>query len=1115
MKKIIILLGILLITGVAEAITIDGETNLELYCYNATSGALLGDTATLTCKNKTLTTEINALSLTNIGAGKFNCTFNLAAGTYSCVMDCVADALNTSFYIYSRSVPLITSELTSIETAISQNTTALATAITQNTSALATQVNLTDGVVALTSATETQIDAIETDTSAQDTASELRTLLTGGDWVISTQTNLTDGIIVLTTATENQIDAIETDTAAQDTASELKTLLTGGDYSVATQDNISTGLCQQNNLTDGIVVLTSATETQINEIETDTAAMDTASELRTLLTGGNWVISTQTNLTAGIIVLTSATETQIDNTEADTNEIQLNQTRLVTADISTLQTEADASTRYTNLLGNQTTIVEKLNNIIGYVNDVTGGGIQTIYDWLVVDANIVQDAEITGLATTAILNQNITAVIDRGDSVWDTATGFQTESDASTRYGVIVANATDIVEHGDLYWNSSTVSDFMTQDNYTDLRTHGDSGWATATGYETETDAGGRYDNLSANITDIVEHGDASWTGGATCPTNESIYEYFITGSNEDEFKADVSSLATTSNLNQNISGVITHGDLYWNSSTVSDFMTQNNYTDLKTHGDAGWITATGFETEVDAGGRYGNLSANMTDMVEHGDSDWDTATGFETETSASTRYDNLKANITDVVEHGDSGWITATGFASLTNATTILDAINALTDVSASQVWSYATRVLTNISVIAPDIYGHFIEGSNEDEFKADVSNLATTTNLNQNISGVIEHGDNYWNSSTVSIAGLATQVNLTDGVVVLTSATETQIDDIDTNVGYVLSNQSTLHSEINGVTDEVWDELLTGATHNIATSAGRRLRQIAGFAIRTETAQDGTINTIELDASASSTDGIYNRDLIVLTEGTGEGQTRIITEYNGTTKNVTINRDWKITPDATSVFQILANDVEGHPNHGYAQAGGVSNITLEGAASSTDDIYNGDLLYISTGTGSQQARLITDYNGSSKVATISPAWLTQPDSTSLYHIDYGVRVEVDTTNDKTGYALSSAGINSIWNKDISGWSVSGYAGTYLKTIYDNQTSFATATGFQTETNANTRFDALTANMTDIVEHGDTNWNSSDISGVWDETLASNKTANATISFLYDDLVYGGGLGW
>ena len=269
-----------------------------------------------------------------------------------------------------------------------------------------------------------------------------------------------------------------------------------------------------------------------------------------------------------------------------------------------------------------------------------------------------------------------------------------------------------------------------------------------------------------------------------------------------------------------------------------------------------------------------------------------------------------------------------------------------------------------------------------------------------------------------------ISTQSNLTAGIIVLTSATENQIDYI-TNGSLV---------------DDFWDETLTGATHNIATSAGRRLREIAGFAIHTETAQGGTSDTITLDAGASSVDEIYNRDFCVIVEGAGAGQTRIIVEYNGTSKVATVDRIWKVNPNATSVFQILANDVEGHPSHGYAQAGAASTITLESGASSDDDVYIGDLVYISTGAGATQSRLITDYNGTTKVATVSPVWSTQPNSTSVYHIDYGSRVIVDTTNDKTGYSLTSATELQIDNIEND-----------TNEIQGNQSNFITAIGFST----------------------------------------------------------------
>jgi len=66
-------------------------------------------------------------------------------------------------------------------------------------------------------------------------------------------------------------------------------------------------------------------------------------------------------------------------------------------------------------------------------------------------------------------------------------------------------------------------------------------------------------------------------------------------------------------------------------------------------------------------------------------------------------------------------------------------------------------------------------------------------------------------------------------------------------------------------------------------------------------------------------------------------------------------------------------------------AQAATSTSITLDAAASSVDDFYKGALIVTkqSGATGSGQARLITAYNGTTKVATITPAWVTTPAST------------------------------------------------------------------------------------------------------------------------------------
>jgi len=71
-----------------------------------------------------------------------------------------------------------------------------------------------------------------------------------------------------------------------------------------------------------------------------------------------------------------------------------------------------------------------------------------------------------------------------------------------------------------------------------------------------------------------------------------------------------------------------------------------------------------------------------------------------------------------------------------------------------------------------------------------------------------------------------------------------------------------------------------------------------------------------------------------------------------------------------------------------GTAQAGSSSTITLTSSASIIDDRYNNFTITITGGTGAGQSKLITDYAGSTKVATISGIWTTNPDNTSVYSI-------------------------------------------------------------------------------------------------------------------------------
>lgn len=70
-------------------------------------------------------------------------------------------------------------------------------------------------------------------------------------------------------------------------------------------------------------------------------------------------------------------------------------------------------------------------------------------------------------------------------------------------------------------------------------------------------------------------------------------------------------------------------------------------------------------------------------------------------------------------------------------------------------------------------------------------------------------------------------------------------------------------------------------------------------------------------------------------------------------------------------------------------AQAGAAGTITLDASAVATDDYYNGCLIEIVGGTGVGQSRIISDYVGSTKVASVGSNWVTNPDNTSVFRID------------------------------------------------------------------------------------------------------------------------------
>lgn len=148
--------------------------------------------------------------------------------------------------------------------------------------------------------------------------------------------------------------------------------------------------------------------------------------------------------------------------------------------------------------------------------------------------------------------------------------------------------------------------------------------------------------------------------------------------------------------------------------------------------------------------------------------------------------------------------------------------------------------------------------------------------------------------------------------------------------------------------------------------------------------TAEGGGVNTITLQTGSSSTNDYYKGLTIVTISGTARGQIRIITAYNGLTRTATVNTNWDVVPVAGDTEYDIASLL----SSGTAQGGASSTITLQTGSSAVDGYYVDCIIVTTGGLGAGKARIITAYNGTTKIATVDTAWSTIPDNTTTYSI-------------------------------------------------------------------------------------------------------------------------------
>ena len=135
---------------------------------------------------------------------------------------------------------------------------------------------------------------------------------------------------------------------------------------------------------------------------------------------------------------------------------------------------------------------------------------------------------------------------------------------------------------------------------------------------------------------------------------------------------------------------------------------------------------------------------------------------------------------------------------------------------------------------------------------------------------------------------------------------------------------------------------------------------------------------------------------------------------------------------------------------NVGTATAGTANTITLDSGASAVDDYYNNLSVFITSGTGSGQLRTVSDYVGSTKVATVSVNWTTNPDNTSVNEVMPAVTITAVSGEGSGATARVSSVVGGVIKKvamvTVGGSNTAGAVG--LATRYRSGTATISSGG-------------------------------------------------------------------
>ena len=191
--------------------------------------------------------------------------------------------------------------------------------------------------------------------------------------------------------------------------------------------------------------------------------------------------------------------------------------------------------------------------------------------------------------------------------------------------------------------------------------------------------------------------------------------------------------------------------------------------------------------------------------------------------------------------------------------------------------------------------VHGYRMENSTNVDL---VSNRARTTASQNNTPVFVDYGS-YFYVDTVRGGASGSFFDVT---------TAQQIDlHCVTSSNIITTNTATYNSTVVGtgyIRNFVYDHNTSDADAN--TYVYKAYVSDIQNATLSANAIAGSTNTITFPGTYSQSNTSYVGVNISITKGTGAGDFRTITSYNGVTRVATVNQNWTVTPDTTSVFQL-----------------------------------------------------------------------------------------------------------------------------------------------------------------------------------------------------------------